>query len=102
MSNTDHDFLQAALAGYQHYLSEINQQIAEIRARIGNRADGTTAPAKRRTMSQAARRKISAAPMPAAHRRLELLEPDICKKFVTGDEDGRKGIQVGPSDEGLP
>lgn len=24
--------------------------------------------------------------------RLDLLEPDICKKFVTGDEDGRKGI----------
>src|SRR5258706_10158935 len=61
MSNTDHDFLQAALAGYRHHLSEINQRITEIRARIGNRADGTTAPATRRTMSQAARRKIAAA-----------------------------------------
>jgi len=24
--------------------------------------------------------------------RLDLLEPDICKKFVSGDEDGRNGI----------
>jgi hypothetical protein len=61
MSTTDHDFLQAALAGYLHHLSEINQKIAELRARIGNRADGTTAPARRRTMSKDGRRKIAAA-----------------------------------------
>jgi hypothetical protein len=61
MSNTDHDFLQAALAGYLHHLSEVNQKIAQLRARIGDSADGTTAPANRRTMSQAARRKIAAA-----------------------------------------
>ena len=61
MSNADHDFLQAALAGYLHRLSEVNQKVAQLQARIGASTDGAIAPANRRTMSHAARRKIAAA-----------------------------------------
>ena len=61
MSVTDHDFLQAALAGYKHHLDEINQRIIELRARLGNTADGAAAAPLRRTMTLVARRKIAAA-----------------------------------------
>lgn len=61
MATTDHNLLQAALAGYQHHLDKINQRITELRRRLGNTAGEAAAPAKRRTMSTAARRKIAAA-----------------------------------------
>jgi hypothetical protein len=61
MPPTDHNFLQAALAGYQHRLAEINQRIIELQARLGNTAVEAATPPKRRTMSQASRRKIAAA-----------------------------------------
>ena len=61
MPSIDHDFLRAALAGYQHHLAELHQRVHDIQARLGSTDDGATAPPKRRTMSKAARRKIAAA-----------------------------------------
>jgi hypothetical protein len=61
MPLTDHDFLQAALAGYKHHLEEINRRITELRARLGSSAGVAAAPPKKRTMTLAARRKIAAA-----------------------------------------
>ena len=61
MPPTDHDFLRAALIGYEQHLDEINRRITELRARLGNTADGAAAPPKRRTMTLAGRRKIAAA-----------------------------------------
>jgi hypothetical protein len=60
MPTTDHDFLQAALIGYEQRLAEIDQKIAELRRRTGQTASAP-AQAKRRTMSPAGRRKIAAA-----------------------------------------
>ena len=60
MPTTDHDFLQAALIGYEQRLAEINQQITELRRRTGQTASAP-AQSRRRTMSPAARRKIAAA-----------------------------------------
>lgn len=61
MPTTDHDLLQAALAGYLHHLGEIDQRIAELRARLGGTAIAAVAPLKRHTMSAAGRRKVAAA-----------------------------------------
>jgi hypothetical protein len=60
MPPTDHDLLQAALAGYQHHLAEMNLRITELRDRLGNTADGAAAPPKKRTMTVVGRRKIAA------------------------------------------
>jgi hypothetical protein len=51
MPPTDHDLLQAALAGYLHHLADINQRITDLRRRLGSTADGAAATPKRRTMS---------------------------------------------------
>jgi hypothetical protein len=62
----DDETLQAALIGYQHELSVIVRKIAEVRARLGGRYDaafteGAAEPApKKRTMSEAAKRRIAA------------------------------------------
>ena len=61
MPATDHNFLQAALAGYQHHLADINQRITDLRRRLGNTTGGAATPPNRHAMSQAARRKIAAA-----------------------------------------
>ena len=64
--------LQAALAGYRQQLNEIEQKMAELRRRLGQRTSGATArstspatPAKRRTrkhrMSEEGRERIAAA-----------------------------------------
>jgi hypothetical protein len=59
----DAEFLAAALVGFEHKRSEIEEKMAELRRRIG----GGAAPvpkaeaAKKRTMSAAARRRIAAA-----------------------------------------
>jgi hypothetical protein len=62
----DADFLTAALLGYQQHRAKILEKMAELRRRIGSRADTRTssedwvAPAGR-TMSAAARKRIAAA-----------------------------------------
>jgi hypothetical protein len=65
----DDDTLQAALIGYQQQLSVIVQRIAEVRARLGGRysaaftapeQDGPAPARKKRTMSEAAKRRIAA------------------------------------------
>ena len=61
MPFTDDNFLQAALAGFQHHLAEINLRITELRRRLGNTSDGAAARPQRHTMSKSARRKIAAA-----------------------------------------
>jgi hypothetical protein len=64
--------LQAALAGYRQQLDEIEQKMAELRRRLGQRSNGTkpksaspASPAKRRTrkhrMSEEGRARIAAA-----------------------------------------
>lgn len=58
MATIDHDFLRAALAGYEHRLAEIDQQIAKLRRRTDH-AVVAPAPVKKRTMSAAARKRIS-------------------------------------------
>ncbi|HYW47834.1 MAG TPA: hypothetical protein VE959_33515 [Bryobacteraceae bacterium] len=69
-SHADRELLQAALAGFQQRLEQIDQKMAEIKAMLGGKAapaapgdDGTPAQAgrKRRKMSAAARRRIAAA-----------------------------------------
>jgi hypothetical protein len=59
----DPEMLQAALVGYEHQLSEIQAKIAEIRSRLGGRAEtapNRTAPV-RRNLSVEARHRIAAA-----------------------------------------
>ena len=60
---TDTSLLQAALVGYQSRLAEIEQAMADIRKKLGGRAtaSGGAAPRKRRDLSAAARKRISAA-----------------------------------------
>lgn len=64
--------LQAALAGYRQQLDEIEQKMAELRRRLGQRPNnakpksaGSATPAKRRTrkhrMSEEGRARIAAA-----------------------------------------
>ena len=63
----DQTILEAALVGYQHQIEEIEAKMSEIRRQLGNpdaEAEPTaeTEPkAKRRSMTAAARRRISAA-----------------------------------------
>lgn len=63
----DSELLQAALVGYQSQLASIDEKMAEIATRIGQRAPGKSAAGgavpsiKPRKMSAAARRRISAA-----------------------------------------
>jgi len=59
---TDTSLLEAALVGYQARLAEIEKAMAEIRKKIGTRGGFTaTTPRKRRDLSAAARKRISAA-----------------------------------------
>jgi hypothetical protein len=60
---SDGEILAAALVGFEHQRSEIEEKMAELRHRIGGEAalvpkKGAT---KKRTMSAAARRRIGAA-----------------------------------------
>jgi hypothetical protein len=61
----DPEVLRAALAGYQHELSMIEQKMEEIRRELGGRASvaprTSTGPGKKRVLSSAARRRIAAA-----------------------------------------
>jgi hypothetical protein len=55
---SDPEILAAALVGFEHKRSEIEEKMAELRRRLG----GGAAPVpKKRTMSAAARRRIGAA-----------------------------------------
>ena len=66
----DTELLEAALIGFQHRRDQVEQKIAELRNQIGGQpssrsantaaAPGASAP-KKRTMSAAARRRISLA-----------------------------------------
>jgi len=63
---TDHSTLQAALVGYQYQLDQITKAIAEIRAKLGNKANpGTSGPREakpgKKPLSAAARKRIAAA-----------------------------------------
>ena len=60
----DPALLQAALVGYESQLTRINQAIAEIRQKLGQKEETVEAPAKRRRrkkMSRSARQRIAAA-----------------------------------------
>jgi hypothetical protein len=60
---SDTSLLQAALVGYQSKLAEIEQAMADIRKKLGTRTSPAAAgtPRKRRDLSAAARKRISAA-----------------------------------------
>jgi hypothetical protein len=61
---TDPELLQAALAGYQQQLTEIQDKIAELRKRIGGKAAATAASSgvpKPSRLSPEARARIAAA-----------------------------------------
>jgi hypothetical protein len=66
-SHADREMLEAALAGFQHRLEEIDQRMAEVKAMLGGKAapaadrDAGTPGRKRRKMSAAARARIAAA-----------------------------------------
>ena len=58
----DRLFLEAALAGYQAQLAEIEQAMQDIRRKLGVRSSTEAAAVKpRRKMSAAARRRIAMA-----------------------------------------
>ena len=64
----DREFLAAALVGYEQQRSQITERIAEIQRQLGGRpvraavpSTNGTAPARRRTMSAAARKRIAEA-----------------------------------------
>ncbi|SRR5579885_2838666 len=64
----DPELLAAALVGYEQQRSEITEKIAEIQRQLGGRAGrgsevsaNGAAPARKRTMSAAARKRIAAA-----------------------------------------
>ena len=65
--NTSNDILEAALIGFQHLRSQLEQKISDLRTQLGHRVAGEssnaggTQPAKKRTMSAAARRRIALA-----------------------------------------
>jgi hypothetical protein len=67
MSTNDHTLLEAALIGYQHQAAQLAEKIAEIRRQLGGKSPSVApkaavaAPAKRRSMSTAARKRIAAA-----------------------------------------
>ena len=66
-SHADREMLEAALAGFQHRLDEIDRRMTEVRALLGGKAapaadrDAGTPGRKRRKMSAAARARIGAA-----------------------------------------
>jgi hypothetical protein len=61
----DPEVLRAALAGYQHELSTIEEKMGEIRRELGGRVSvasrGPAVPHEKRVMSAAARKRIAAA-----------------------------------------
>ena len=64
----DRELLEAALAGYQQQLSQLQEKMAELRERIGGTGGREAAPAraggrkkKRSTLSPEARERIAAA-----------------------------------------
>jgi hypothetical protein len=57
----DGSVLQMALVGYQAEHRRIEEKIAEIRERLGQRPASATAPASKRRISAAARKRIAAA-----------------------------------------
>jgi len=59
----DSSLLEAALIGYQSQLAQIEQTIAELRSKIGQKpaSNGGSPVRKRRRMSAAARKRIAAA-----------------------------------------
>jgi hypothetical protein len=61
----DPEVLRAALAGYQHELSTIEQKMAEIERELGGRVSvaprRSTVPKEKRVLSAAARRRIAIA-----------------------------------------
>jgi hypothetical protein len=67
----NHEFLAAALVGYQHQLEHIQTKMAEIRAKLGKTpvkraaapaaAPAHTAPRKKHRMSAEGRARIAAA-----------------------------------------
>ena len=63
-SPADHSILEAALIGLQHQLRQIESKIAEIRGKIGKKGIPSLLPSlqrKQRTLSAAARKRISEA-----------------------------------------
>ncbi|SPF40250.1 conserved hypothetical protein [Candidatus Sulfopaludibacter sp. SbA4] len=58
----DRSLLNAALAGYQHQIDQLDAKMADIRRQLGATQEPVPAPArKKRVMGAAARRKIAAA-----------------------------------------
>lgn len=65
---TDQAILEAALIGYQHQLSQIQEKMADLRRQLGGKASagvsvggGAAVPGRKREMSAAARKRIAAA-----------------------------------------
>jgi len=61
MPHNDPSLLRAALVGYTQELHRIEQAMSDIRARLGQKKTPSAAPAKKRTLSKEASKRISAA-----------------------------------------